>query len=161
MWNLLCYRSSSVMAYTCIMGDSGTGKTCFFDTVAENAITQDIEIKSEYPFVPVTAAALESVLDLQDRHIIFIDEANVFSRQGMLMRKLNRSHHLFLCIGRGFSCNGDYPLQGIYKLSFDSDWFKIENVCQLNVTERLLPDACIITEAAENHSENELLKRFF
>ena len=72
-------------------------------------------MQSEYPIVPTTAT-LETVLEVEDRRIIMIDEANVFSQQGEMMNKINQSKHLFLCIGRSNNCNGDYPLQGIYEL---------------------------------------------
>lgn len=148
--------------YTCILGDSGIGKSCFFDTIADNAVTQEIEVHSQYPLVPTTAATLETVLEVEERRIIMIDEANVFSQQGHMMNKINRSKHLFLCIGRSSNCNGDYPLQGIYELSFDgTDWFHIQNVFDLNATNVLQKDMAILTESKENRSEHELLGRYF
>lgn len=61
-------------------GRQWDGKTCFFETIADNAVTQEIEVQSEYPIVPTTAATLETVLEVEDRRIIMIDEANVFSQ---------------------------------------------------------------------------------
>lgn len=58
--------------YTCIMGDSGIGKSCFFDTIADNAVTQEIEVQSAYPLVPAT---LDTILDISQRRIIMIDES--------------------------------------------------------------------------------------
>ena len=148
--------------FTCILGDSGIGKTCFFDTIADNAITQEIEIKSEFPVVPTTAATLEAVLEVPERRVIFIDEANVFSQQGKMMSKINHSQHLFLCIGRSNVCNGDYPIQGIYNLALDQDgWFQISHVPDLNITATLKKDSRIITESASGRSESELLECFF
>ena len=148
--------------YTCILGDSGIGKTCFFDTIADNAVTQEIEVRSEYPVVPTTAATLETVMDVDERRIIMIDEANVFSQQGNMMNKINCSKHLFLCIGRSGNCKGDYPLQGIYELFLDgNDWFHIRQAFDLNATNRFRKDMVMITESAENRSEHELLSQYF
>lgn len=148
--------------YTCILGDSGIGKTCFFDTIADNAITQEIDVQSEYPLVPATAATLDAVLDVPDRRIILIDESNVFSQQGAMMSKINTSKHLFLCIGRSNNCNGDYPLQGIYEIAFDGGgWFKISSAFDLNAGDRIPANPVIITEASKGRSENELLRKYF
>lgn len=148
--------------FTCILGDSGIGKTCFFDTIADNAVTQEIEVQSEYPVVPTTAATLETVLEVEDRRIIMIDEANVFSQQGEMMNKINQSKHLFLCIGRSNNCNGDYPLQGIYELFFDgNDWFQIRQAFDLNATNKFRKNMVMITESAENRSEHQLLSQYF
>ena len=147
--------------FTCILGDSGIGKTCFFETIADNAVTQEIEVQSEYPIVPTTAT-LETVLEVEDRRIIMIDEANVFSQQGEMMNKINQSKHLFLCIGRSNNCNGDYPLQGIYELFFDgNDWFQIQQAFDLNATNQFRKDMKMITESAEKRSEHELLSQYF
>ena len=79
-----------------------------------------------------------------------------------MMHKINRSKHLFLCIGRSSNCNGDYPLQGIYELFFDeNDWFRIQHVFDLNVTNVFQKNMAILTEAAENRSEHELLGKYF
>lgn len=64
------------------------------------------------------------------------------------MNKINKSNHLFLCVGRSNNCNGDYPLQGIYELSFDgADWFQIKQVFDLHATDAVPKDSVIITES--------------
>lgn len=147
--------------YSCIMGDSGIGKTCFFETIAENEVTNEIEIQSDYPIITATVGNLNGILDIPERRIVLIDESNVFGQQQRLMEKLNQSQHLFVCIGRAFTCNGDYPLQGIYTVHIQGDWFSISKAEELNVTQQFSRRQTIITESALNHSEHGLLRRYF
>ncbi|MDE7311867.1 MAG: hypothetical protein K2N87_09695 [Eubacterium sp.] len=147
--------------YSCIMGDSGIGKTCFFETIAENEVTNEIEVQSDYPIITATVGNLNGILDIPQRRIVFIDESNVFGQQQELMEKINASQHLFVCIGRAFTCNGDYPLQGIYTVHIDGDWFSIKRAEELNVTRQFSRRQTIITESSPNRSEHEVLKPYF
>lgn len=147
--------------YTCITGESGIGKTFFFEMLRENSVFNIYEIESDFPITYVDDDnILETVLEVPQRRIIFIDETIAFSRQGSLMRKLNSSQHLILCIGRGLTCKGDYPLQGIYRLEMDKDyedWFTIHPVFDLNASFQI--NDRIVTEAGDGKSEHYIISR--
>lgn len=146
--------------FTAILGDSGEGKTLMLELLMQSALTNELSIDAEYPISYIeNIATLDTALEVPSRRIIFIDESNVASAQGNLMRRINKSDHLFVCIGRTATCKGDYPLQGIYEFSCKGDWFTMKPATFLNVSQHVkLP---IITEASENRSEHEVLKRYF
>ncbi len=85
--------------YTCICGKfSGEGKSEFVALLKDDISTGDVSVVSRLPFAIATAASLEVLLDIPGRSVI------------IFLLKLG------------------YPLQGVYKLNRDKDWFVIENV---------------------------------
>ena len=154
--------------YTLVTGDSGVGKTFFFDLLSNNDELQLFDITSDYPILYAESAqVLQGFLDIPDIRIIVVDEAESilkttgsFFRQGETMRKLNDSHHLFICIGRSLNAQGDYPLQGMYELSMSGEFnFEIKPVFDLNCSTDV--QELIVTEAGDLKSENYVLQQLY
>lgn len=142
--------------YTCICGKfSGEGKSEFVSLLEDGISTGDISVVSKLPFAIATPGSLEALLNIPDRSIIMIDEAEML-HSGFLS-KINQSKHLFITITRAFPLKLDYPLQGIYKLSRDNDWFVIENDSVLNVSDDCTGCKMVITESHKGRSEHELI----
>ncbi|MCI9077591.1 MAG: hypothetical protein HFH68_01535 [Lachnospiraceae bacterium] len=142
--------------YTCICGKfSGEGKSEFVSLLEDGISTGDISVVSELPFAIATAGSLDVILNTPDRSIIMVDEAEMLHSR--FLSKINQSKHLFITVTRAFPLKLDYPLQGIYKLSRDNDWFVIENVSGLNVSDNCIGCKMVITESHKGRSEHELM----
>lgn len=142
--------------YTCICGKfSGEGKSEFVSLLEEGISTGDISVVSELPFAIAMAGSIEVLLNTPYRSIIMIDEAEML-HSGFLS-KINQSKHLFITVTRAFPLKLDYPLQGIYHLSRDADWFVIRNSLELNVSTDCIDCKMIITESRKKRSEHELM----
>lgn len=105
---------------------SGGGKSEFVALLKDGISTGGISVVSRLPFAIATAASLEVLLDIPGHSVIMIDEAGML--RDSLLLKINRSKHIFIVVTRAFPLKLGYPLQGVYKLNRDKDWFVIENV---------------------------------
>ena len=113
--------------YTCIYGkDSGEGKTEFISLVEEGMNDGSIRIDSPIPFAIGSPGNTGALLLNENRQIIMIDESVVLRDE--LIRQINESRHLFICISRAMPLKNSYPLDGIYLLSRTEDgWFAVEH----------------------------------
>lgn len=144
---------------TCITNDSGKGKTCFLQRLLDNVLVNDILIESEYPVEIVDLNTIHLALNQEDRRIIIIDEANVLNSKANIIKQVNSSKHLFVCVSRGEVGSLSYPLQGIYDLQIDGDWFTVQKNTKLNVDSVICDN--VIVESSKNRSEYCILEPYF
>ena len=148
-------------SFTLITGKSGICKSFFINGLAQNMLTREFVIKAEYPIsFARDYSELMTTIQLSERHIIVVDESSIISADSNSQHKIRHCNHIFLCVGRNYSCKSDYPLQGIYFFEKQDDWFSIERAPELNVS-NFVSKVAIVTESAQRRSECELLERFF
>lgn len=150
--------------YTCLYGEySGEGKSHFFSSIEQGVNTDTIKVEVSDPnigFTLATAATLEAILGNESKMVIMIDESSMLKES--IIKKVNTSKHIFICITRSMPFKMDYPLQGLYKVSRkvsgDIVSFDIDNLNSLPIAKDFnnrYDD--IIVEASEGRSESQLL----
>lgn len=152
---------SCVSHFTCVFGkESGEGKSEFFSVVeegiADGSVTISVEPKMN--FTVATPATLEAILRNEDRQVIFIDESSVL--QSSLLKKINKSKHVFINITRSMPLRGDYPLQGIYFLKRHDSWFELEKDESLKFMDKDSVYSEVIVESSKGRSEHEFLSQY-
>ena len=146
--------------YTCICGkDSGEGKTEFLESMGDGLRDGEIEYQADFNLVIADENTFETLLNIEERTIIMIDEMNVLRLKDV--SKVNNSRHLIIAISRAFPLRIDYPLCGIYELHrTEKEWFSITASQPLPLYRRGEIDR-VMTEAAGGKSENALLSVYF
>lgn len=133
--------------YTCLYGkDSAEGKTKFYSSI-EDGLTQDtVEIKiigdDSLKFTLATAGSLEAILDNKNRYVILMDESAML--KDSIISRINKSHHLFIGIGKSMPFKMDYPLVGLYKINNDLSVEPMESLPMCNSLETAASDVFFI-----------------
>lgn len=92
----------------------------------DNVPVNDILTESEYPVEIVDLNTVHLALNQKDKRIITIDKTNVLNSKANIIKQVNSSKHLFICVSRGEVVPLPYPLQGIYDLQIDGAWFTVQ-----------------------------------
>lgn len=150
--------------YTVIIGlDSGEGKSLLFSRIEEGFIDSSFEVKLSNPemrFVLADPANIEAVLDSEVQQIVMIDESVVLKPE--ILKRMNNSKHLFICITRSFTFCVECGMNGIYTLQLIGKKFEIEPAPSLRTTDLSNSKAFdkVVVEAAPDRSEGQLLNHY-
>lgn len=149
-----------VSKFTCFVGNnSGEGKTELFQLIEDSIQNASLQIQSPVPVSIATPATIEALLELPTRHIFIMDEFAVL-RQGIL-RKIQNSQHLFICITRGLPLRISFSYYGIYHILRTKDFFEVIPANELNVVKNIPNDIdLIVTEACEGESEYQMIANY-
>lgn len=113
-------------------------------------------------FTLATATTLDVILNSQNRLVIMIDESSMLNSN--LIRKINESKHLFICITRSAPFKLDYPLFGMYRIESkcvnSSVEFDIIRMDPLPLARDFSKKYDIVVESAKGRSEHELLSNY-
>lgn len=147
--------------FTLVTGKSGICKSFFINGLAQNMLTREFIIETDYPIsFARDYPELMTAIQLPEKQIIIVDESSIISADSNSQYKIRNCNHIFLCIGRNYSCKSDYPLQGIYFFEEQNNWFIVKRAPEFNVSD-FVSKVAIVTEASRFRSECELLTRFF
>lgn len=143
--------------FTVIVGkDSGEGKSEFISALLDAKVSSKLNIQCEYPVAISLTSTLDDIMDTTVRKVIVVDEPNTINIK--MIEKMELSNHLFILICRGLPKRILCSYYGLYTLHREQDWFSIEKFNTLNISRKPRKPDVIITEAEDNHSENELIK---
>ena len=150
-----------ISKYSIITGLSGVGKTQFYNYVLDNDslfVTRECEL----PVITATSENINAIFDINnrmERSVVFVDEL-LLKQHKMSEKLINQSPHLILSIGRDIPFIGYAPLESIFTIERDGDWFKLlkmKDVDALPVNREFVEYDYIVTEAETGRSEYELL----
>lgn len=149
--------------YTCILGKySGEGKSYFYDYVESGMSDESVEVTIEGPehveFTLATEATIKAILGNPNKLVILIDEAAMFNSK--LIKEMNKSHHLFICITRAMPFKLDCPLEGLYYLKDENESFDIHRVPKLPLATDFSKEYTIVCESQSGKSESQLLSTY-
>lgn len=149
--------------YTCILGKySGEGKSYFYDYIENGLSDKSVEVSIEGPehveFTLATEASMKAILGNPNRLVILIDEAATFNSK--LIKEMNESHHLFICITRAMPFKLDCPLNGLYYLKDEDGSFDIYKVPKLPLATDFTKGSTIVCESQRGKSESQLLSTY-
>lgn len=154
------FEINLVSKYTCFVGqDSGEGKTELLSLIEDSVQDNSLQIQSSVPVSVATPATLEALLELPTRHVFIIDEFSVL--RDAVLKKVQASNHLFICITRALPLHLSYSYYGIYHVTRTDTFFRVSLADDLNVVSQVPQDTeCIVTEATAGKSEHELLSNY-
>lgn len=120
--------------YTCIIGkDSGEGKSELY-ALMENAVTRrSIDFQAPYPVCLATPGTIMALLGLPMKYIFIIDEFSVLHKD--VLRAIQDSQHLFICITRGIPRNISVSNDSFYHVKRNEVFFDVIHVNELMVVE--------------------------
>lgn len=146
-----------ISKFTCIVGnDSGEGKSKLLGQIEDGILDGSLEIIAPCNVIVASPVNVIDLLEIPTRKIIIIDEFTVL--RNAQIEKIKKSIHLFICISRGMPLHLSYSYYGIYNVHEYKEHFELSRANTLNISSNIPKDACIVTEAAEKHSEAELLQ---
>lgn len=146
--------------YTSVLGiRSGEGKTWFYNYIRDELVNGGVTIDAELPYIFSDTLSIERDLKAEERSIILIDELTL-NRTSNLINKYNFSKHLIVSISRTLPFNVNSPIQGLYTIKASDGWFTCENLNDLKYADKNYLFDIVVTEACDNRSENELLKKW-
>jgi hypothetical protein len=111
--------------YTCILGDSGAGKTEFIAMIEDGLADDTITIESELPVDIASTGSLAGLLEISERRIIIVDELAMMKEE--LLSKINTSKHLFVGFSRAMPLRLECSPDSIYRLKRKGNWFVVES----------------------------------
>lgn len=144
--------------YTCLYGEySGEGKTYLLDYIREGRNTGEIEVvvPKGYGFAIADEGSIDLALSNPNPFVIMIDEASAL--QENVIKKLNKSKHIIICVARSMPLKMDYPMQGMYRVSFSEESFDIQLMEGLPVAVDGGRYDEIVVESSKGRSEHQLL----
>lgn len=107
----------------------------------------------------MTGDNVDVLVSTSIRSVFIMDEALLANNDFLI--KLNMSRHVYIVICRSFPLLGSYPYVGMYTLKRNNNWFTFDNLNTLRLYSINTPVDIIVTEASYEHSENELMQRYF
>lgn len=150
-----------ISKYSIITGLSGIGKTQFYNYVLDNDspfVTRECDL----PVITATSENINAIFDennRMERSVVFVDEL-LLKQHKMSEKLINQSTHLILSIGRDIPFIGYAPLESIFTIERDGDWFKLIKMMDADkilISRNVTDYDYIVTEAEEGRSEHELL----
>lgn len=144
--------------FTQIYGDSGEGKSEFIARVINERRVNNCRITASNDLKVILLQEDSDIFDFSDteRKIYVIDE--IALRNAISQIELRHSNHYFICVSRSTSTYGNTTLKGHYRLKRTERWYTfVQDHLPLYKGAHI---DHIITEAADGHSEHELLGRY-
>lgn len=153
-----------ISKYSIITGLSGTGKTQFYNYVLDND-SPFVRKECEFPVITATSENINAIFNINNnmpRSVVFVDEL-LLKQHKMSEKLINQSSHLILSIGRDIPFIGYAPIESIFTIEREGDWFRLDklmDVDQIPVSRAVSDYDFIVTEAEANRSEHEFLTRW-